>query len=67
MADVDGQPFLLHVPIWSKNFSHSTYEKSEANMAAIDGGQYSIALMVVNSFYTISPQLNPVFSNGPYR
>jgi hypothetical protein len=62
MADVDVQPFLLHVPIWSKNFSHSTYEKSEANMAAIDG-QYSIALMVVNSFYTISPQLN----NGPYR
>ena len=34
-----------------------------------DGGHWrqSIALTVVNSFYTIPPQLIPVFFNGPYR
>jgi hypothetical protein len=26
----------LSIYIWSKNFSHSAYEKSEAKMAAID-------------------------------
>jgi hypothetical protein len=26
----------LYIYIWSKNFSHSAYEKSEAKMAAID-------------------------------
>jgi hypothetical protein len=31
---------VIYIYIWSKNFSHSAYEKSEAKMAEIDF-QYS--------------------------
>ena len=36
--DYSGNEFhtVTSIYTWSKNFSHSTYEKSEAKMAAID-------------------------------
>jgi hypothetical protein len=46
----------IYIYIWSENFSHAVYEKSETKMAAID---IQIALKVVNIFNTISPQLIP--------
>jgi hypothetical protein len=45
----------LYIYIWSKNFSHSVNEKSEAKWNQ-DGGHWRpIALKVVNSFYTTFP------------
>jgi hypothetical protein len=50
--------WALYIYIWSKNFSHSVNEKSEAKWNQ-DGGHWRpIALKVVNSFYTISPPAN---------